>query len=113
MLTLSRDQPAKPTPAKLRATRDAFYRDAWDHADLAEYQAAITEASALVVRLRQMAATCERPKPLLAFADAIEDAAFPLEQEAWRWDDARAARQAGNRLDTSRVWRPEDLGETK
>ena len=110
MLTLPLRQPAAPLPAGLRATRDALHRDAWDHTDLAEYLTAITEASALIVRLRQIAAECARAAPLLKFAEAIEDAAYPIESEAMDWDDNRPARQHGNRLDTSRVWRPEDLG---
>ena len=109
-LPFSRYQPMDMIPAGLRSVRVAMFRDAPDHTDLDAYQTAITEASALVVRLRQIAATCERAQPLLEFAEQIEDAAFPLEREAMEWDDARDGRVAGNRLDNSRVWQPRDLG---
>lgn len=52
---LARIQPPAPIPAGLRSTRNALHRDAWDHSDLDRYLAAITEASALIVRLRQIA----------------------------------------------------------
>ena len=109
-LTLCRRQPAETIPATLHKARVCLFRDAYDHADIDAYQTAITEASALVVRLRQIAATCEHAQPMLEFAEQIEDAAFPLEREALRWDDDRDARVAGNRLDSSRVWQPRDLG---
>lgn len=102
---LHRSQPAEPMPAGLRDTREAMIRDAEDHTDLTEYLTGITEASALVVRLRQIAATCSRAVPLLEFAEAIEDAAYPLEREAARWDDARDARAWGNKLDQRRMVR--------
>jgi len=98
-------QPADVIPATLRDTRNALIRDAWDHDDIAEYETAITEASALVVRLRQIAATCMRPQPLLEFAEQIEDAAAPLETEAMNWDDGRDGRAWGNRLDARRLVR--------
>jgi hypothetical protein len=104
-LHLLRAQPPEIIPADLRSARDTLYRDAWDHDDIAEYQSAITEASALVVRLRQIAAECTQPEPLLKFAEAVEDAAFPLEREAWRWEDGRDGRAAGNRLDAQRMVR--------
>lgn len=102
---LARIQPPAPIPARLRDVRNAMFRDAWDHSDLDRYLMAITEASALVVRLRQIAADCERADPLLKFAEAIEDAAFPIEAEAMAWDDGRDARQHGNRLDWQRMVR--------
>lgn len=109
MLNLLPRQPAGPVPAVLRATRDVLFRDAWDHDDIAEYQDVIIEVSALVVRLRQMAATCSRPDPILKVAEAIEDAAYPLEREAHTWDDDRDARRHGNRLDNSRAWHSSDV----
>lgn len=109
---LARIQPPAPIPAGLRDVRNAMFRDAWDHSDLDRYLMAITEASALVVRLRQIAADCERADPLLKFAEAIEDAAFPLESEAHQWDDGRDARQHGNRLDNSRAWHPREVGRS-
>lgn len=102
---LARVQPPAPIPASLRDVRNALHRDAWDHRDLGEYLTGITEAAALVVRLRQIAAECERPEPLLRFAEAIEDAAYPLEREAQDWDDGRDGRVGGNALDRQRLIR--------
>lgn len=96
-------QPAGPMPAGLRDTRDALHRDAWDHDDLANYLTAITETSALVVRLRQIATGCSRPQPILEFAEQIEDAAHPIETEAMAWDDGRDDRAHRNRLDQRRA----------
>lgn len=104
---LSRRQPDEPISAALHGVRNTLYRDAADHTDIDAYQAAITEASALVVRLRQIAAGCSRPKPLLEFAEQIEDAAFPLEAEAMDWDDGRDGRAWGDKLDARRLVRGE------
>lgn len=40
----------------------------------------------------------------------FEDAVGDLKLRAWAWEDDRAARQHGNRLDNSRAWHARDVG---
>lgn len=98
---------AAPQPAWCSTALANIDAHAYDHPDIDAYQAAITEASALVVRLRQIAAGCSRAKPLLEFAEQIEDAAFPLETEAMDWNDGRDGRAWGDKLDARRLVREE------
>jgi hypothetical protein len=108
VLTLLPSPPQK-MPDALASTRDAITQYAADHSDLSEQMQALHIAAEAVQRIRALAAGCECSAPLHAFAEQIEEAAFPLENEAMRWDDERDDRRHRNSLDRSRVWRPCDL----
>ncbi len=98
-------------PAGLVDARNAIYRNAADHCDLAEYLAAVAILADAATRIREIAATCSRAGPLNEVATYIEDEApWPLQSEAMAWNDDRDARIDGNRLDNSRAWHPRDLG---
>ena len=95
---------AAKMPEPIRGVRDALYRDAADHTDLAEYLATLTIAAEAAQRIRELAATCARPGPLTEMATVIEeDASWPLQQEAMRWNDDRDARAWGDLLDQRRA----------
>lgn len=87
----------------IRAVRDALYRDAGDHTDLAEMLQAVTIAAEAAHRIREIAAGCARPGPLNEMAGLIEDATTPMETEAMNWDDNRDARAWGDLLDRRRA----------
>jgi hypothetical protein len=101
--------PVQKLPASLASTRDEIARYAHDHSDLSEQMQALHIAAEAARRIRALAAGCECSAPMNDFAEQIEVSAYPLENEAMRWDDERDDRRHRNSLDRSRVWRPCDL----
>ncbi len=100
MLTLT---PGRLTVTEaIRTARDALYRDAHDHTDIAEQIAVLSILAEAAQRIREIAATCARPGPVNEVAGLVEDATTPLETEAMNWDDNRDARAWGDRLDARR-----------
>ena len=96
--------------ATLAQTRDAILRDAPDHTDATEHMQAIAIIAEAHERVLLLVPGCAHPGPLVAVAAALVDALWPLREEATRWDDERDGREAGNRLDNSRVWHPAQIG---
>jgi len=100
---------APKMPETLASVSDTLLRDAADHPDQPEYVQVLHEASECARRLREIATSCMRPAVVNDVAEQIEQAMWPMESEIMRWDDDRAGRVAGNRLDNSRAWHPREL----
>lgn len=101
---------APKMPEPLASVCDTLLRDAPDHSDLPEYVQVLHEAAECSRRLREIATSCMRPDVVNEVAGQIEQAIWPLENEIARWDDDRAGRVAGNRLDNSRAWHAREVG---
>lgn len=100
-------QPVIPLPETLAGIRETLMRDAYDHSDISEHMQAIREVAACVRRLREIAVGCSRPMVLNDAAEKLEQALWPMEDEAHRWDDDRAGRAWGDKLDARRLVRGE------
>ena len=112
---LTQTPPLLLEPAFIRRAR-LEWAAATDHPDHDRVMRLLSDMAECVRQMNATASECEDAAlrecvtgRVGCFA-ALEDTAGDIGMTAWAWTDGRDSRLAGNRLDTSRAWRPEDLG---